>query len=111
MTKIKKVAAGILAAVSLAACVGGMSASAYSPTITKTVNGVKGTLYSDASYATGTTAYKGETCYVKVLHGGVASNWYYSLNSVALQNKNSNGSTSATSWHRIAGGSIFSIVY
>ena len=66
MTKIKKVAAGILAAVSLAACVGGMSASAYSPTITKnfTVGNSTATAiaYRDSSYASAQTKLSGGRC-------------------------------------------------
>ena len=37
MTKLKKVVAGILAAAAMATSVVGMSASAYSPTVSRTV--------------------------------------------------------------------------
>ena len=50
MTKLKKVVAGILAAAAMATSVVGMSASAYSPTVSRTVVSVTGTLYSDTTY-------------------------------------------------------------
>ena len=56
MTKLKKVVAGILAAAAMATSVVGMSASAYSPTVSRTVGSVTGTLYSDTKYGYGTTA-------------------------------------------------------
>ena len=40
MTKLKKVVAGILAAAAMATSVVGMSASAYSPTVSRTVGSV-----------------------------------------------------------------------
>ncbi len=111
MKKFKKAAAGFLAVVSMVTCVAGMSASAYSPTISKTVNGVTGTLYSDASHATGTTACPNKECWVKVKHGGATSGWVYAMGKVTLINKNTNGTANATTWHKITGTSAFSIVY
>ena len=73
MTKLKKVVAGILAAAAMATSVVGMSASAYSPTVSRTVGSVTGTLYSDTTYGYGTTACSNQTCYVKVKHGGTTS--------------------------------------
>lgn len=75
MTKLKKVVAGILAAAAMATSVVGMSASAYSPTVSRTVGSVTGTLYSDTTYGYGTTACSNQTCYVKVKHGGTTSGW------------------------------------
>ena len=92
-------------------CVGGMSASAYSPTITRTVGGVKGTLYSDTSYGSGTTTCSGKECWVKVKHGGVTSGWVSYYGKVTLVNNHTNGTTNATTWHKTTGTSEFSIVY
>lgn len=59
MKKFKKVAAGILAAVSMTICVAGISASAYNPTVSKSFSfnnaTVTGTLFRDSSKAYGTT--------------------------------------------------------
>lgn len=111
MTKIKRIAASILAVAAMATSVAGMSASAYSPTISRTVGGVKGTLYSDTTYGYGTTSRTGTTCYVKVTHGGVTSSWKYNANSVSYKNIKTNGTSNATSSHRTNGTSAFTIQY
>ena len=118
MTKLKKVVAGILAAAAMATSVVGMSASAYSPTVSRTVGSVTGTLYSDTTYGYGTTACSNQTCYVKVKHGGTTSGWANSYGyakigraSCSCKNSATNGTTNAQSWHRTASTSSFSLYF
>ena len=90
MKKFKKVAAGILAAISVATCVVGMSASAYSPTITGTFKVGNGsatkTLYADTSYAKAT---------LQLSNGGSHSHVYVQL-SYAGNTSYSNGVSSVS---------------
>lgn len=111
MKKFRKVMAAVMAVATMAVSVAGLSASAYSPTITKTVSGVTGTLYSETAYGYGTTSCSGATCYVKVKHGGVTSSWVSGTGSVSYKNTNNNGSTSATSSHKTGSTSQFSITF
>lgn len=111
MTKLKKVVAGILATAAMATSVVGMSASAYSPTVSRTVGSVTGTLYSDTTYGYGTTACSNQTCYVKVKHGGTTSGWANSYGYASCKNSATNGTTNAQSWHRTASTSSFSLYF
>lgn len=108
--KCKRAIAGVMAVVTMAVSSIGMSASAYAPTITRTVGGVKGTLYSDTTYASSTTTKSGTTCYVKLKHGGASTCWVYGTGYVKMTNYTTNGSSSATSWHKTGSVSTFSIV-
>ncbi len=101
MTKIKKVAAGILAAVSLAACVGGMSANAYSPTVTKnfTVGNSTATAiaYRDSSYASAQTKLSGGKCDVSLTYCGKTVSYTNYISSTPTAKINgSNGLASST---------------
>ena len=107
----KKIAASVMAAATLAVGSVGMTASAYSPTISKTVSGVKGTLYSETSYGYATTSCSGTRCYVKLNHGGVTLSWVYDNDYVNMRNTTNNGSTTAKSYHKSTNVSEFTISY
>ena len=67
----KKIAASIMAVSAIAVGAVSMTASAYSPTITKSFgSSAKATLYADSSYAYGTTTCSGKDCTVSVTYHG-----------------------------------------
>lgn len=103
MKKIRKIMAAVMAVATMAVSVSGLSASAYSPTITKTFGGsATATLYADYSYASSTTSCSGVTCYATLSYAG----GYDSANSrgYAQAYLNGNGaSKSASSTHTASG--------
>lgn len=106
----KKFAALVMAVSALAVSAVGITASAYSPTITKSFgSGATATLYADNSYAYGTTKCSGKDCTVSVTyHGSTKSGSGYGYANV---NNSTTGSGSrATSYHT-AGGSTAGISY
>lgn len=69
----KKIAASVMTAATLAVGTVGMTASAYSPTITKSFgSGATATLYADGSYAYATTSRSGKDCTVTVTYHGTS---------------------------------------
>ena len=105
MTKLKRIAASIMAAAALAtSAIGGMTASAYSPTVTRsfTHNGVTvtGSLYNDSSYAYATTKSNGSLykLSVNVTRGG-STTYGYTEGGTSCSTKNTSGSGSAKSYH------------
>lgn len=105
MTKFKRLAASIMAAAALAtSAIGGMTASAYSPTVTRTFNHngvtVTGSLYNDSSYAYATTESNGSLykLAVSVTRGG-STTYGYTEGGTDCSTKNTSGSGGATSNH------------
>lgn len=102
----KKIAASIMAVSAIAVGAVSMTASAYSPTITKSFgSSAKATLYADSSYAYGTTTCSGKDCTVSVTYHGTTK--YGSANA---KNSASGSGTRASSYHT-AGGYSTNISY
>ncbi len=105
MTKFKRFAASITAVAALAtSSIGGMTASAYSPTVTRSFNHngvtVTGSLYNDSSYAYATTE-SNESLYkltVSATRGG-STTYGYTEGGTYCSTKNTSGSGGATSHH------------
>lgn len=102
--KFKKFVASIMAVASISTSIVGISASAYSPTITRsfTHNGVTvtGSLYNDSSYAYGTTKSNGSLykLAVSVNRGGI-NTYGYTEGGTSCSTRNTSGSGRATSYH------------
>lgn len=104
----KKIAASVMAAATLAVGTVGMTASAYSPTITKSFgSGATATLYADGSFAYGTTSCSGKDCTVSVTYHGTTK--YGSGYGYANARNTASGSGSSASSYHTAGGSTISI--
>ncbi|MBP1547845.1 MAG: hypothetical protein J6A37_14780 [Oscillospiraceae bacterium] len=108
--KIKKIAASFMAVAALTTGAMGITASAYSPTITRNFgDGATATLYADSTYAYGTTTCSGVDCAVSVTyHGTTKSGYGYGYANV--HNDASGSGSSASSYHA-AGGYTTSIVF
>lgn len=104
----KKIAASVMAVATLAIGAVGMTASAYSPTITRSFgSGATATLYADSSYAYGTTTCSGKDCTVSVTyHGTTKTGSGYGY---ANAHNNASGSGSRASSYHTAGGNSTSI--
>jgi hypothetical protein len=99
-----------MAVVTLTTSAMGISASAYSPTITKSFgSSATATLYADTSYAYATTTCSGKDCTVSVTyHGTTKSGYGYGYANV--KNSASGSGSKANSYHA-AGGSTITIVF
>lgn len=104
MFKFKKITASIMVAALATSAIGGMTASAYSPTVTRsfTHNGVTvtGSLYNDSSYAYATTSANGSLYKLSVsANRGGSTTYGYTEGGTSCSTKNSSGSGSAKSNH------------
>lgn len=87
-----------------------MTASAYSPTITKSFgSSAKATLYADSSYAYGTTTCSGKDCTVSVTYHGTTK--YGSGYGYANAKNSASGSGTRASSYHTAGGYSTNISY
>ena len=101
----KKIAASVMAAATLAVGSVGMTASAYSPTITKSFgSGATATLYADGSQGTASTSKSGVDCSVTLTYNGQSKPGYgYGYASAYIKGS---GSVSAHSYHSAGSYSI-----
>ena len=106
----KKIAASIMAVSAIAVGAVSMTASAYSPTITKSFgSSAKATLYADSSYAYGTTTCSGKDCTVSVTYHGTTK--YGSGYGYANAKNSASGSGTRASSYHTAGGYSTNISY
>lgn len=107
---IQKIAASIMAVSAIAVGAVSMTASAYSPTITKSFgSSAKATLYADSSYAYGTTTCSGKDCTVSVTYHGTTK--YGSGYGYANAKNSASGSGTRASSYHTAGGYSTNISY
>lgn len=111
MKKFRKVMAAVMAVATMAVSVAGLSASAYSPTITKTVSGVTGTLYSEINYATASTSCTGKMCHISLWYGGKMAGSTSDYDYISITNYDTDGTTAAKSWHTAGSNETFTIVF
>lgn len=104
------IAASIMAVSAIAVGAVSMTASAYSPTITKSFgSSAKATLYADSSYAYGTTTCSGKDCTVSVTYHGTTK--YGSGYGYANAENSASGSGTRASSYHTAGGYSTNISY
>lgn len=103
-------ASAIMAVSAIAVGAVSMTASAYSPTITKSFgSSAKATLYADSSYAYGTTTCSGKDCTVSVTYHGTTK--YGSGYGYANAKNSASGSGTRASSYHTAGGYSTNISY
>lgn len=108
--KLRKIAASVMAVATLTTGAMGISASAYSPTISKSFGvSATATLYADTGYAYATTSCSGKDCTVSVTyHGTTKSGYGYGYANV---NNSASGSGSKANSYHAAGGYTTSIAF